>query len=114
MTRNLELKIDRRGKVTMRGPFIEAEKDWWLTTDILKKQYRKVIARNERVLRRYPDHPKRAALLQDIEDAKRDFERVDEHYRDDVIERVVRSRTSASGEVEFIDPLSMLKLFKGG
>jgi hypothetical protein len=45
-------------------------------------------------------------------DLKRDLSRLDEVYRDEVIERVVPSRTNADGEVEFVDPQSMLKLVK--
>jgi hypothetical protein len=90
------------------------EKDWWLTADMLKTEFRKIIAANERTLRRDPDHPDRAVLLKKIEDAKHDLSRLSEVYTDEVTDRVVRSRTSPAGEIEFVDPVSMLKLFKKG
>lgn len=39
----------RTGKVTIRGPLIESEKDLWLVADILKTQYRDIIATNESI-----------------------------------------------------------------
>jgi hypothetical protein len=102
----------RTGAVTIRGPMAETEKDWWLTADIVKKQYRETIAAKERKLRRDPNHPDRVALLKDIEDAKHDLSRLDEVYRDEVIERVVQSRTGPSGEVEFVDPDALLRQLK--
>lgn len=100
----------RTGKVTIRGPMIETEKDWWLVADMLKTEYQNTIAAKERKLTRHPDHPENMILLGDIEDAKRDLARLDEVFRDDVIARVVQSRTNAHGEVEFVDPQSMMKL----
>jgi hypothetical protein len=76
-------------KITiLRGPMGEAEKDWWLTADLVKKEYRETIAAKERKLKRDPNHPDRPALLRDIEDARHDLWRLDEVYRDEVIERV--------------------------
>jgi hypothetical protein len=91
---------------------IESEKDWWLAADMVKSEFRKIIAKNERQLRRNPDHPDRALLLKKIDDLKSDLSRLEELYLDSVTERVVRSRTSPSGEVEFVDPDSMLKLVR--
>lgn len=102
----------RTGAVTIRGPMGEAEKDWWLTADIVKTEYREKITGKERTLERDPNHPDRAALLKDIEDLTHDLSRLDEVFRDEVIERVTQSRTNAEGEVEFVDPTSMLKLLR--
>jgi hypothetical protein len=108
-----DLIIDARtGKVTVRGPMIEREKDWWLAADMLKNEYRKLIANNERQLKRNPDHPDRAALLKKIDDLKHDLSRLEEIYLDSVTERVMRSRTGPSGEIEFVDPVSLMKLIK--
>ena len=41
----------RTGNFAVRGPPIEAEKDLWLAADILKTEYRRIIATNERQLR---------------------------------------------------------------
>jgi hypothetical protein len=78
---------------------------------MLRTGYRKIITTNERQLRRNPDHPDRPVLMKKIADAKRDLARLTEHYTDEVIDRVVCSRTNSSGEVEFVDPQSMMKLF---
>jgi hypothetical protein len=43
---------------------------------------------------------------------KHDLSRLEELYLDSVTERVVRSRTSPSGEIEFVDPVSVLKLIR--
>jgi hypothetical protein len=108
-----DLILDARtGKVTVRGPLIEKEKDWWLLADMVKSEYRKIITGHERQLRRNPDHPDRALLLKKIDDLKSDLSRLDETFLDSVTERVVRSRTSPSGEVEFVDPDSTMKLVR--
>jgi hypothetical protein len=100
----------RTGQVTVRGPLTEAEKDLWLVADILRTEYRKIITTNERQLKRNPGHPDRPVLMKKIADAKSDLARLTEHYTDEVTDRVVRSRTNSSGEVEFVDPQSMMKL----
>jgi hypothetical protein len=80
---------------------------------MLKTEYRKIITTNERQLKRNPYHPDRPALMKKIADAKSDLARLTEHYTDEVTDRVVRSRTDPSGEVEFVDPQSMMKLVNG-
>lgn len=108
-----DLIVDvRTGKVTHRGPMIEAEKDLWLAADIIKEEYRKNIADDERTLRRNPNHPESAVILRRIENFKSDLSRLDEVYRDDVIERVTLSRTNAEGEVEFVDADELLRKLK--
>ena len=53
-----DLVIDaRKGKVTVRGPMTEAEKDMWLTADIVKARYREIISSNEEKLLLEPNHP---------------------------------------------------------
>ena len=54
----------RTGNFAVRGPLTEAEKDLWLAADILKTEYRRIIAANERQLRRNPDPPNHASLTQ--------------------------------------------------
>jgi hypothetical protein len=108
-----DLIIDaRQGTVTVRGPMTEREKDWWLAADIIKEEYRKNIAAAERKLRRDSNHPESAVLLRRIENFKDDLSRLDEVYRDDVIERVTQSRTNAEGEVEFVDPDALMRGLK--
>jgi hypothetical protein len=108
-----DLIVDARtGKVTVRGPLIEAEKDWWIAADMVKSEFRKIISGNECQLRRNPDHPDRDALLKKIDDLKHDLSRLEEHYPDTVTDRVVSSRIGPSGEIEFVDPVSMLKLIE--
>ncbi len=108
-----DLIIDARsGKVTARGPLIEREKDWWLTADILKEGFNKQIASKQRDLKRNPDHPDRAKLVREIAQIRDDLSQLTEVYTDEVTERVVKSRTNAAGEVEFVDPMTMLKLIK--
>jgi hypothetical protein len=108
-----DLIIDaRKGTVTVRGPMTEAEKDWWLAADVIKAEYRKNIATAERQLRRDPHHPESAVLTRRIETFKSDLSKLDEVYRDHVIERVTQSRTNADGEVEFVDPDSLMRQLK--
>jgi hypothetical protein len=108
-----DLILDARtGSVTVRGPMIEREKDWWLTADIVKTEYRERIADKEQLLEREPNHPDRAAILRDVEHLKHDLSQLDEVFRDEVIDRIVKSRTNPEGEVEFVDPVSMLKLVR--
>jgi hypothetical protein len=108
-----DLVLDARtGAVAVRGPLIEREKDWWLLADMIKSEYRKIIAGHERQLKRHPDHPDRAQLVKKIDALKNDLSRLEEVYRDSVTERVVRSRTNASGEIEFVDEVSVLKLIQ--
>jgi hypothetical protein len=108
-----DLILDARtGTVTIRGPLIEREMDRWLLADIVKSEFRKIIARNERQLRRNPNQPDRIELRKKIADLKHDLSRLEELYVDSVTERVVRSRTGPSGEIEFVDPDSMLKLIR--
>jgi hypothetical protein len=99
------------GKVTVRGPLIERDKDRWLLADMIKSEYRKIIAGHERQLRRSPD-PDSGTLLKKINDMKHDLSRFEEHYPDSVTDRVVRSRTNSSGEIEFVDQVSVLKLIR--
>jgi hypothetical protein len=101
----------RTGQVTVRGPLTEAEKDLWLVADMLKTEFRKIVSVNEQKLHDNPDHPDRGALLKEIANTERDLSRLNEHYTDEAVDRVVRSRTDPSGEVEFADPQSMMKLF---
>ena len=61
---------------------------------------------------RDPNHPDRAALLKDLENLRHNLSQLDEVYRDDVIERIVRSRTNPEGEVEFVDPDALLRQLK--
>ena len=61
-------------------------------------------------MKRDPYHPDRPALLKKIADAKSDLAHLTEHYTEEVTDRVVRSRTNAQGEVEFVNPQSMLTL----
>jgi hypothetical protein len=49
-------------------------------------------------------------MKREIANTERDLSRLNEHYTDEVTDRVVRSRTDPSGEVEFVDPVSTLKL----
>jgi hypothetical protein len=98
----------RTENVTIREPLIESEKDLWLLADILKTDYRDIIATNENILIRDTNHPQRAVLLKRIADAKRAEATLSEHYADEVIDRVVQSRTTPSGDVEFIDPESIM------
>jgi hypothetical protein len=108
-----DLILDARtGAITVRGPLIEREKDWWLLADMLKSEYRKIIAGHERQLRRNPNHPDSIALLKKTDELKHDLSRLEEVYRDSVTERVVRSRTNSSGEIEFVDQFSVLKLIE--
>jgi hypothetical protein len=108
-----DLIVDMRtGKVTVRGPMSEAEKDWWLAADIIKAEYRKNITDNKRKLQRDPNHPESAIILRRIANFKDDLSRLDEVYRDDVIERVTQSRTNADGDVEFVDADDLLRRLK--
>ena len=108
-----DLIVDARtGAVTARGPLIEREKDWWLTADILKTEYKKKITATQRELKRNPDHPDRGRLLNEISQAQDDLSRLSKVYTDEVTERVVSSRTNKAGEVEFVDPQTMLRLIK--
>jgi hypothetical protein len=100
----------RTGSVAIRGPMIESEKDWWLAADMVKCEFRKVIAADERKLRRNPGHPDRVALLKKIDGLKHDLFQLEKLYLDSVTARVVRSRTGPLGEVEFVDPVSLLKI----
>jgi hypothetical protein len=77
---------------------------------MVKSEFRTITTANERQLRRNPDHPDRVVLLKKIDDLKYDLSRLEEHYPDSVTERVVRSRTGPSGEIEFVDPVSVRKL----
>jgi hypothetical protein len=108
-----DLIVDARtGKVTTRGPLIEREKDWWLTADILKEGFTEKLAAKQTELRRDPDHPARTQLLKDIAQIEDDLSRLAETFTDEVTERVVKSRTNEEGEVEFVDPQTMLRLIQ--
>jgi hypothetical protein len=108
-----DLIVDaRNGTVKVRGPMTEAEKDWWLAADVIKDEYRKNIADIERQLRRNPNHPDSAILLRRMANFKSDLSKLDEVYRDHVIERVTQSRTNADGEVEFVDPDDLMRQLK--
>lgn len=105
-----DLIVDARtGTVTTRGPLIEREKDWWLTADIIKEGFTEKLAAKQSELKRNPDHPDRDILLRDIAQIEDDLARLTETFTDEVMERVVKSRTNAEGEVEFVDPAAVLK-----
>lgn len=108
-----DLVIDaRKGKVTIRGPMTEAEKDMWMAADIMKERYREIIRSNEEKLLLEPEHPESASMIETIRDAQEDLFKLDSLYLDEVTERIVRSRTGPDGEVTFVDPHSIMKLFK--
>ncbi len=108
-----DLIIDARtGKVTTRGPLIEREKDWWLTANILKEGFTEKLAAKQGELKGNPEHPEQARLLKEIAQIENDLSRLAETFTDEVTERVIKSRTNAEGEVEFVDPQRMLNLIK--
>ena len=102
----------KTGDVRIRGPLIEADKDWWLLAHLVKDQLRKSVSRGERQLRRHPDHSNRATFRRDVDANKHYLSRLEECYPDSVTERVVRSRTDPDGEIEFAYPEAILKLVR--
>jgi hypothetical protein len=63
-------------------------------------------------MRRDPNHPESGILLERIDTLKSDPSRLDEVFRDHVIERVTQSRTNAEGEVELVDPDGLMRQLK--